>query len=85
MGLGETKRLTKLLNAYEGSVKCKHLNKRSLEGIQYDYKEKHEYNLKDLQPKRRKPPFDSDMFYIEGLIKQQFEALQKAFKIPHMA
>ena len=36
-----------------------------LEGIQYDYKEKHEYNLKDLRPKRRKLPFDSDMFYIK--------------------
>ena len=58
-------KLTKLLNAHEGSVKCKHWNNRSLEGIRYDYKEKHEYNLKDLRPKRRKPPFDSDMFYIE--------------------
>ncbi|GMY18817.1 short integuments 2, mitochondrial [Fagus crenata] len=90
-----------------------HLNNRRLEGIRYDSKEKHEYNLKDLRPKRRKPPNDSDMLFIEdlvtevqcalyltlleftgnmedesdleGLIEQQFEALQKAFKIPHKA
>ncbi|KAF3955096.1 hypothetical protein CMV_019651 [Castanea mollissima] len=44
------------------------LDTRRLEGIRYDYKEKHEYNLKDLRPKRRKLPFDSDMFYIEYLL-----------------
>ena len=83
-------KLTKFLNAHEGSVKhsvvgeewiaqyllaglntrgtplhWKHLNKRRLEGSQYDYKEKHEYNLKDLRPKRRKLPNDSDMLCIE--------------------
>ena len=58
-------KLTKLLNAHEGSVNCRHLNNRRLEGIRYDSKEKHEYNLKDLRPKGRKPPFDSDMLYIE--------------------
>nr|POE64530.1 short integuments 2, mitochondrial [Quercus suber] len=49
---------TELKLALAGSVKCKHLNNRRLEGIQYDYKEKHEYNLKDLRPKRRKPSSD---------------------------
>ncbi|KAK9987443.1 hypothetical protein SO802_032394 [Lithocarpus litseifolius] len=43
--------------------------RRRLEGIRYDSKEKHEYNLKDLQPKRRKLPSDSDMLCIEDIIK----------------
>nr|POE61637.1 short integuments 2, mitochondrial [Quercus suber] len=92
---------------------CERFSGRRLEGIQYDSKEKHEYNLKDLRPKRRKPPNDFDMLYVEDLVtevqcalyltlleftgnvedesnlesltKQQFEALQKAFKIPHKA
>ena len=49
----------------------KHLNNRRLEGIQYDSKDKHEYNLKDLQPKRRKPPNDSNMLYVEDLVTVQ--------------
>ena len=43
----------------------KHLNSRRLEGIQYDSKEKHEYNLKDFWSKMRKLPNDSDMLHIE--------------------
>ena len=83
-------KLTKFLNAHEGSVKdlgvgeeriaqywpavlktqgtplhWKHLNSRRLEGIQYDSKEKHEYNLKDFWSKMRKLPNDSDMLHIE--------------------
>uniref|UniRef100_A0A7N2M1Y7 Uncharacterized protein n=1 Tax=Quercus lobata TaxID=97700 RepID=A0A7N2M1Y7_QUELO len=46
----------------------KHLNNRRLEEIRYDSREKHEYNLKDLRPKRRKPPNDSDMLYVEDLV-----------------
>ena len=50
----------------QGTPLCwKHLNNRRLEGIRYDSKEKHEYNLKDFLPKRRKLPNDSDMLYIE--------------------
>lgn len=73
-------------------------------------KEKHEYNIKDLLPNKRKPPDDSAVYYIEDLVTEvqyalcdsfsmfdgnvedendmeslidlQFEALQKAFKIP---
>nr|XP_023929466.1 short integuments 2, mitochondrial-like [Quercus suber] len=59
-----------VLNTQGTPLHWKHLNSRRLEGIQYDSKEKHEYNLKDLQPKRlqpkrTKPPNDSDMLYIE--------------------
>ena len=53
------------LNTWGIPLHWKHLNNRRLEGIQYDSKEKHEYNLKDLQPKRRKLPNDSDMLCIE--------------------
>ena len=83
-------KLTKFLNAHEGSMKdsvvgeeriaqyllavlntqgtplhWKHLNNRRLEGIQYDFKEKLEYNLKDFRPERRKLPNASNMLYIE--------------------
>nr|XP_023882100.1 short integuments 2, mitochondrial-like [Quercus suber] len=105
--------LLAVLNTRGTPLHWKHLNNRRLEGIRYDSQEKHEYNLKDLRPKRRKPPNDSDMLYVEdlvtevqcalyltlleftgnvedesdleGLIEQQFVALQKAFKIPHKA
>ena len=75
-------KLTKFLNAHEGSVKDSMVGEEQIaqyllavlntqgtlpfiEGIRYDSKEKHEYNLKDLWPKRTKPPNDSDMLYIE--------------------
>ncbi|KAK4583674.1 hypothetical protein RGQ29_021697 [Quercus rubra] len=57
--------LLAVLNTQGTPLHWKHLNSRRLEGIQYDSKEKHEYNLKDLWPKRTKPPNDSDMLYIE--------------------
>ena len=57
--------LLAVLNTQGTPLHWKHLNSRRLEGIQYDSKEKHEYNLKDLRPKRTKPPNDSDMLYIE--------------------
>ena len=57
--------LLAVLNTQGTPLHGKHLNSRRLEGIQYDSKEKHEYNLKDLWPKRTKPPNDSDMLYIE--------------------
>lgn len=105
--------LLAVLNTRRTPLHWKHLNNRRLEGIRYDSEEKHEYNLKDLRPKRRMPPNKSDMVYVEnlvtevqcalyltlseftgnmedesdleGLIEQQFEALQKALKIPHKA
>ncbi|XP_050242530.1 short integuments 2, mitochondrial-like [Quercus robur] len=55
------------LNTQGTPLHWKHLNNKRLEGIQYDSKEKHEYDLKDLQPKRRKLPNDSDMLCIELL------------------
>ena len=58
--------LVAVLNTWGTPLHWKHLNNRRLEGLRYDSsKEKHEYNLKDLQPKRRKLPNDYDMLYIE--------------------
>ncbi|KAL0000623.1 hypothetical protein SO802_014404 [Lithocarpus litseifolius] len=57
--------LLAVLNTQGTPLHWKHLNSRRLEGIQNDSKEKHEYNLKDLRPKKTKPPNDSDMLYIE--------------------
>ncbi|KAK9987440.1 hypothetical protein SO802_032391 [Lithocarpus litseifolius] len=56
------------LNTRGTPLHWKHLSNKRLEGIQYDSKEKHEYNLKDLQPKRRKLANDSDMLCIEDII-----------------
>ncbi|XP_059463405.1 short integuments 2, mitochondrial [Corylus avellana] len=105
--------LLAVLNTRGTPLHWKHLNKRRLEGIRFDSEEKHEYKSKDLRPKRRKLPNNSDMIYVEDLvtevqcalyltlseftgnmedegdleclIEKQFEALQKAFKIPHVA
>lgn len=105
--------LLAVLNSRRTPLHWNHLNNRRLKGIQYATEGKHEYSLKDLRPKRRKPPNNSDVLYIEdlvtdvqcalyitlseftgnvddesaleNLIGQQFEALQKAFKIPHKA
>ena len=58
--------LVAVLNTWGTPLHWKHLNNRRLEGLRCDSsKENHEYNLKDLQPKRRKPPNDSDMLYFE--------------------
>lgn len=38
---------------------------RETEGLHHELDDKPEYNLKDLLPKRRKPPNKSDIYYIE--------------------
>ena len=57
--------LPAVLNTQGTPLHWKHLNNRRLEGIQYDFKEKLEYNLKDFRPERRKLPNASNMLYIE--------------------
>ncbi|KAL5546329.1 hypothetical protein UlMin_006016 [Ulmus minor] len=102
-----------VLNTRGTPLHWKHWSNRRAEGIRYDPVEKVEHSLKDLRPRRRKPPNMSGVMYIEdlvaevqhslyltlsefngnvedendleGLIEQQFEALQKALKIPHKA
>ncbi|KAI7998390.1 hypothetical protein LOK49_LG10G02874 [Camellia lanceoleosa] len=104
--------LLAVLNTRGTPLHWKHLVSRRIDGAD-ESDDKHEYNLKDLLPKRRKPVNRSDVHYIEdlvtevqralfvtlsefngsveyeadleNLIEQQFEALQKALKIPHKA
>ncbi|KAL6987175.1 Short integuments 2, mitochondrial [Sarracenia purpurea var. burkii] len=105
--------LLAVLNTRGTPLHWKHLGNRRMEGLSYESDDKHEYNLKDLLPKRRMPLSRSDVHYVEDLvtevqralfvslsefdgnlenesdletvIEQQFEALQKALKIPHKA
>ncbi|KAF7147530.1 hypothetical protein RHSIM_Rhsim03G0027600 [Rhododendron simsii] len=104
--------LLAVLNTRGTPFHWKHLDDRRMEGLLVESDEKHEYNLKDLLPKR-KPLDRSGVRYIEDLvtevqralfvpltdfngsledetdleilIEQQFEALQKALKIPQKA
>lgn len=107
-----TQFLLAVLNSRGTPLHWKHLKDRKDETA-VDSEGKHEHNIKDLLPKRRKPLDKSSVYYIEdvvtevqralsaalsnfngniedesdmeSLIEQQFEALQKAFKIPHDA
>ncbi|XAR68498.1 hypothetical protein NMG60_11003637 [Bertholletia excelsa] len=105
------KYLLAVLNTRGTPLHWKHFDNRSTEGLESD--DKHEYNLKDLLPKRKKPLNITDVHFVEdlvtrvqhalfstlsgfngcledetdleNLIELQFEALQKALKIPHKA
>ncbi|KAJ1430001.1 P-loop containing nucleoside triphosphate hydrolase [Sesbania bispinosa] len=81
--------LLAVLNTRGTPLHWKHLNNRRIDGIEYEAKENHEYNLKNLKRKRRnQPKFNGnveDESDLENLIDQQFDALQKAMKIPHKA
>ncbi|EXB94898.1 Mitochondrial GTPase 1 [Morus notabilis] len=68
--------LLAVLNFRGTPLHWKHWNNRRAEGIQYDSVEKVEYNLRDLRPKRRKPPNTSSVVYIENR-KNQKELLRK--------
>ncbi|KAK3405538.1 hypothetical protein EUGRSUZ_K01766 [Eucalyptus grandis] len=58
--------LLAVLNTRGTPLHWKHSNNRRMEGIRYEPEEKHDYNLKDLRPKK-KPPNVSDVLYIEHL------------------
>lgn len=105
--------LLAVLNTQNTPFHWRHLNNRRIEELQRNSNDGHEYNLKDVPPKRRKTVDASGVHYVkdivtevqcalyvtlaeftgnvedendlENLIEQQFEALQKALKIPHKA
>ncbi|XP_052171958.1 short integuments 2, mitochondrial isoform X2 [Diospyros lotus] len=105
--------LLAVLNTRGTPLHWKHLADRRIEGHLREPDGKHEFNLKDLLPKQRKPIDRSDVHYIEDLvtevqrtlfvslsefngsledetdlehlIEKQFQALQKALKIPNKA
>ncbi|XP_021911520.1 short integuments 2, mitochondrial [Carica papaya] len=66
--------LLAVLNIRGTPLHWKHLNDR-VEQACRDSEDKHEYNLKDLRPKKRNPPNLSDMLYIEDLVSQVQRAL----------
>ncbi|KAF2308020.1 hypothetical protein GH714_034477 [Hevea brasiliensis] len=69
--------LLAVLNTRGTPLHWRHWNNRKMEGIRYESQDKHEYNLKDLLPKRKKPPNMSDVLYIEDLVTEVQCALYK--------
>lgn len=57
--------LSAVLNTRGAPIHWKHLFDRETESCHQDSDDKPKYNLKDLLPKKRKPPSKSDMHYIE--------------------
>ncbi|GMN35934.1 hypothetical protein TIFTF001_042320 [Ficus carica] len=57
--------LLAVLNSRGTPLHWRHWNNGTAEGIQYDAVEKVEHSLKDLRPKRRKPPNTSSVAYIK--------------------
>ncbi|GLT26589.1 hypothetical protein SLA2020_016450 [Shorea laevis] len=52
-----------------------------MEEINPSSEDKHEYNLKDFRPRRKKLPNVSDVLYVEDLITKALEVLQKASEV----
>lgn len=57
--------LLAVLNIRGTPLHWKHWNNRRAEGIRYDSVDNVQHSLKDLRPKRRKPPNASSVMYIE--------------------
>ncbi|OIT34056.1 short integuments 2, mitochondrial [Nicotiana attenuata] len=62
--------LLAVLNTRRTPLHWRHLIGRESEGLHHELDDKPEYNLKDLLPKRRKPPNKSDIFYIEDMVSE---------------
>ncbi|XP_060184753.1 short integuments 2, mitochondrial-like isoform X2 [Lycium barbarum] len=62
--------LLAVLNTRGTPLHWRHLIGRESEGLHHELGDKPEYNLKDLLPKRRKPPNKSDIYYIEDMISE---------------
>ncbi|KAK9159608.1 hypothetical protein Syun_005949 [Stephania yunnanensis] len=63
-----------VLNTRNTPLHWKYMNNRRMEGVHYDTKEK-ESVLQDLLPKKRKPPNESDVLYIQDLVLEVQRAL----------
>lgn len=57
--------LLAVLNTRSTPLHWRHLNNRRIEELRNEYEDKHDYNLKDLLPNKRKLPNRSDVKYIE--------------------
>ncbi|CAA3013108.1 short integuments 2, mitochondrial [Olea europaea subsp. europaea] len=67
--------LSAVLNTRGAPIHWKHLFDRETESCHQDSDDKPKYNLKDLLPKKRKPPSKSDMHYIEDITTEVQRAL----------
>ncbi|GFY98205.1 P-loop containing nucleoside triphosphate hydrolases superfamily protein [Actinidia rufa] len=67
--------LLAVLNTRGTPLRWKHLDNRRKEGLPNESDYKHEYNLKDLLPKRKPPLNSSDVNYIEDLVTKVQRAL----------
>ncbi|XP_037491925.1 short integuments 2, mitochondrial isoform X2 [Jatropha curcas] len=72
--------LLAVLNTRGTPLHWRHWNNRKMEGIRYESHDKHEYNLKDLRPKRKKLPNVSDVLYVEDLVTEVQIALYKSLE-----
>ncbi|KAL3370560.1 hypothetical protein AABB24_007554 [Solanum stoloniferum] len=62
--------LLAVLNTRGTPLHWRHLIGRETEGLHHELDDKPEYNLKDLLPKRRKPPNKFDIYYIEDMVSE---------------
>ncbi|XP_009591807.1 short integuments 2, mitochondrial [Nicotiana tomentosiformis] len=62
--------LLAVLNTRGTPLHWRHLIGRESEGLHHELDDTPEYNLKDLLPKRRKPPNKSDIYYIEDMVSE---------------
>lgn len=60
--------LLAVLNTRGTPLHWRHVVNREMEGLHCEYDDKPEYNLKDLLPKRKKPPNKSDVHYVEDMV-----------------
>ncbi|XP_019051924.1 PREDICTED: short integuments 2, mitochondrial isoform X3 [Nelumbo nucifera] len=71
--------LLAVLNSRGTPLHWRNLNNRRLEGLRAEFKETKEKTLRDLLPKRRKLPTESDIWHIEDLVTQVQCALYITF------
>lgn len=57
--------LLAVLNSRGTPLHWRHLNNRRIEELRNEYEDKHDYDLKDLLPNRRKLPNRADVKYIK--------------------
>ncbi|XP_002533440.2 short integuments 2, mitochondrial [Ricinus communis] len=62
--------LLAVLNTRGTPLHWRHWNNRKMDGIKYNSQDKHECNLKDLRPKRKRPPNLSDVLYVEDMVTE---------------
>ncbi|CAI9779488.1 unnamed protein product [Fraxinus pennsylvanica] len=67
--------LLAVLNTRGTPIHWKHLTNIETESCHHESDDKPNYNLKDLLPKKRKPPSKSDMHYIEDITTEVERAL----------